>query len=135
MEKEQIIRGRIEQIREIYKWTENSLANNPATQKRLNRQLSHNATITVDTLLLILEACPGVSAEWLLRGHGEMIVEDSGNSLAGTFSHNKGDKIGVNNDSKVIQRFLSLLEEKDRQIDRLLHILSNADCLTISKKV
>ena len=134
MENEQIIRGRIEQIRDIYKWTENSLANNPATQKRLNRQLSHNATITVETLLLILDACPGVSAEWLLRGRGEMIVEDPGDSLADTFSHNKGDRIGVHNDSEVIQRFLSMLEEKDRQIDRLLHIISKADCQLITGK-
>lgn len=76
LNEDNIIRGRIAEVRRVFKWTENSLAPDGATQKRLNRQLSHNATITLDTLLLILEACPGLSADWLLLGRGEMLRGD-----------------------------------------------------------
>lgn len=85
------------------------MAKDSATQKRLNRQLSHGGTITLDTLLIILEACPDVSADWLLLGTGDM--KRSANSLP------EDDSM-----KDIVRRFLSLLEEKDRQIDRILSL-------------
>lgn len=43
-----------------------------AMQKRLSRQLNGGATITFETISSILSTFPNVSAEWLLRGEGEM---------------------------------------------------------------
>lgn len=106
-----IIRGRIEEVRQLYKWTENSISKDSATQKRLNRQLSHGGTITLETILLILEACPEVSADWLLLGRGEML------------SSTKGDDAG-NPGNETVSRFLALLEKKDEQMDRLIDMLS-----------
>lgn len=103
------IRDRITKLKQTYQWTENSLAEDSATQKRLNRQLSHGATITLQTLLLVLKACPDVSADWLLFGQGDMTGRE------------KAEPQDV---SEITLRFLSLLEEKDRQIDRLLQLLS-----------
>ena len=113
MDKMEKIRQRIAEVKKLYKWTENSLARDAATQKRLNRQLSHGGTITLETLLLILEACPGLSSDWLLFGRGDMMLPPSESTENGAAP--AGDSTA---------RFLSLLEEKDRQIDRLLALLS-----------
>ena len=68
------LRNRISESKVKFSWSENSLSNgDKATQRRLNRQLSHDAAITSDTLILILEQCKELSAEWLMRGEGEML--------------------------------------------------------------
>lgn len=46
-------------------------------QVRLSRQINNGATITFETVSNILDAFPDVSAEWLLRGKGEMLVASS----------------------------------------------------------
>lgn len=43
-----------------------------AMQKRLSRQLNGGATITFETISSILNTFQNISAEWLLRGEGEM---------------------------------------------------------------
>lgn len=48
-----------------------------AMQKRLSRQLKGGASVTCETLLSILNRYNNVSAEWLLRGKGEMLLNDS----------------------------------------------------------
>lgn len=44
-------------------------------QKTLNSQINDVTTLSTSTILLILKAFPDVSAEWLLRGNGEMIMQ------------------------------------------------------------
>lgn len=114
------IRNRIAKVKEVFKWTENSISGDSATQKRLNRQLSHGATITLDTLLLILNACPGLSADWLLLGKGDMI-RGRCDSLTNYIIQSPTSE---RNDLEITSRFLALLEEKDNQIDRLIDLLS-----------
>ena len=114
---EKDVRKRIAVIKSEWKWTENSLARDSATQKRLKRQLSHDATITLDTILLILEACPDVSADWLLRGTGTMTVPTPGEPRP-------AGPTDFQSSSDLCYRFLGLLEQKDRQMDRLIDLLS-----------
>ena len=79
MQTENDVRQRISAVFAEFAETENGLANgDKAKQKRLNRQISHDGAITVDTLLLILNAHTDVSAEWLLRGVGDMRVLPDG---------------------------------------------------------
>lgn len=113
------VRMRIAAIKKEKKWTENSLAKDPATQKRLNRQLSHDATITLDTILLILAAYPDISADWLLRGTGTMttLSPEENNPACPADSQSRYP-------SDLYIRFLCLLEQKDRQIERLIDLLS-----------
>ena len=69
MQTENDVRCRISRVLAENGLTENKLADgDSSTQKRLNRQLSHDAAITVDTLLRVLSACPDVSADYLLTG-------------------------------------------------------------------
>lgn len=113
------VRGRIKQLQTEKGLTENGLAagNTPA-QKRLNRQLSHGAGITLDTLLRILEACPDISADWLLRGSGEMSINGNHN-VTGTGHATVTAPHGLSEDF-----VRDLLAEKDRQINALLAMLA-----------
>lgn len=43
-------------------------------QKTLNNQINADVQISLSTILLILEAFEDVSAEWLLRGKGAMLL-------------------------------------------------------------
>ena len=74
MQTENDVRQRISAVLAEFGYTQNSFAGgNKAIQKRLNRQLANDgAAITVETLLLILNKHTDVSAEWLLRGIGDM---------------------------------------------------------------
>lgn len=74
------VRERINELLKDKGLTQNSVAagDKPA-QKRLNSQISHGAGITLDTLLRIVDACPDVSLDWLLRGNGDMYVTTANN--------------------------------------------------------
>ena len=71
------IRKQLKDILLHYNATLNSLAVDNAMQTRLSRQVNGGAAITYDTILHFLEIFPDVSAEWLLRGKGEMLISDN----------------------------------------------------------
>ena len=45
-------------------------------QKTLNNQINSDVQLSASTILLILKAFPDLSAEWLMRGEGEMFKSD-----------------------------------------------------------
>ena len=66
------VRARINLLLKEKGITQNAVAAGDApAQKRLNSQLSHGAAISLDSVLRVLNACPDVSGDWLLRGIGE----------------------------------------------------------------
>ena len=101
------VRLRINAVLKEKGLTENSVAaGDSATQSRLNSQLSHGAAIALDSVLRVLNACPDVSADWLLRGTGEnATVIGQQNVLAENFVRD-------------------MLAEKDKQIQTLLQIMA-----------
>lgn len=105
------------------KITENSVAaGDSATQSRLNSQLSHGKKITLDTILRILDACPEVSADWLLRCTGEMYKTTKitgANSVTGRNATVIGQQTAILSENFV----RDMLAEKDKQIQTLLAIL------------
>ena len=129
-EKENLVRDRIKRLQNEKGFTENGLsAGDQPTQKRLNRQLSHGAAITLDTMLRILDACPEVSADWLLRGSGDIFI------TSGTNSNGKvtgAEKVTGKNATIIGQQSATLSEdfvrgllaEKDKQIETLLALLA-----------
>lgn len=48
-------------------------------QKTLNNQINSDVQMSASTILLIMDAFPDISAEWLLRGEGEMKKSTSSN--------------------------------------------------------
>ena len=73
---ETIIRLKIKELVDENGQTAHSLSDNPAQNRRLNRQINEGSAITMPTLLDILDKFPSVSAEWLLRGEGEKYKTD-----------------------------------------------------------
>lgn len=70
---ENSVRERIMSVIKDGNFSINSLSNgNKTLQRRLNRQINEGASITVETISSILETFPNVSAEWLIRGEGDM---------------------------------------------------------------
>lgn len=83
--------------------------------------LNGNRGVSAGLLSKFLETYPSVSAEWLMRGAGSMFAADG---------HVGGENIANNNNSQInagdtINRLVSLLEEKDKQINQLLQILAS----------
>lgn len=122
-EKAENVRTRINEVLRENKITENSVAaGDSATQSRLNSQLSHGKKITLDTILRILDACPDVSADWLLRGTGEMYKSTKitgANSVTGRNATVIGQQTAILSENFV----RDMLAEKDKQIQTLLAIL------------
>lgn len=142
---EESVRERIAALQKEKGFTENGLADGDTpTQKRLNRQLSHGAVITLDTMLRILDAFPDISAEWLLRGVGDMYYNNSGVTGANKVTGRHATVIGTQSNglsegsvrellagkekpgTELSEAFVrELLAEKDKQIQTLLNLLSN----------
>ena len=87
----------------------------------LGKMLAGKQNITDSTLRKIVDAT-GSSFEWLKYGEGEMFINDSKPKTTTINSNNENSNI---NDSDTINRLLALLEEKDKQINQLLQIISN----------
>lgn len=117
------VRARINLLLKEKGITQNAVAAGDApAQKRLNSQLSHGAAISLDTVLRILAVCPDVSADWLLRGAGEMYksVKITGaNSVTGCNATVIGQQTAILSENFV----RDMLAEKDKQIQTLLTLM------------
>lgn len=51
-------------------------------ERTMYDQINGNSKIGVTTLCALLEYCPNISAEWLLRGEGEMLKSSATNHTA-----------------------------------------------------
>ena len=60
-------------------------------QTTLSNQMKSPRGISVDVVMLTLEHFPDISAEWLLRGKGEMILSDNLPPILGDESENDID--------------------------------------------
>lgn len=79
-----MIRERFKSVLSHYGVALSSIAVDSAMQTRLSRQVNAGAAITYDTIYRLLEVFPDVSAEWLLRGNGQMLISDSLPSFHGS---------------------------------------------------
>ncbi len=92
------VKARIKALLKERRVTENQLSNDgPFSQKVLNNQISHQATLTVEMLLFILDRFPDVSADWLMRG-----TETDHNTVVA--------------DTEAVRGLVTQLAEKDRQL-------------------
>ena len=72
------VKRRIREILEKYRLNPTQLAKKyELNQKTLNNQINGETALSASTILLILDSIPEVSAEWILRGEGEQIRENS----------------------------------------------------------
>lgn len=107
------IRNRLKNILLHYGCTINSMSKDSAMQTRLSRQINGGSAITYDTISIFLEVFHEISAEWLTRGKGEMILSDSLPIIEGKENDNELD-LHAN-----LARAISELEEYKIQVLRL----------------
>ena len=70
-----IFRSRIEKIMTSEKLGITALSNKIGVpQSTLSNQLSGNSSVGISVLYRILDAFPSISAEWLMRGEGDMYI-------------------------------------------------------------
>lgn len=97
-------------------------------QKTLNNQVSvsNPASLTLETILLILERFPNVSTEWLLRGNGSMFLDEEESSSDSDTTHAKRTsdyriKVIEKEDIQSNDKYLdALIEEKNKRIADLI---------------
>lgn len=95
-------------------------------QTTVNNQLLGKRGISIDLILSILEAYPDISSEWLLRGVGEMFIENVGYfpSSLGEDSDKyevsvqklKEKIISLEAENKVLRELAGLKEKKSEKI-------------------
>ena len=97
-------------------------------QKTLNQQLRGERSLSLDTVLSVLSSNEDISAEWLIRGEGDMFRhagQHVGDIIGSTavVNHGDGNSIANNDTTNLQSKYLDLLAKKDQQIDRLLSII------------
>lgn len=120
--------SRIKEVIAYYKLTDRAFAIKCGIkQNTLSRQLNGVSEISVPTINAILDNYDDISAEWLLRGKGEMLISANQQKdenterisrLVDTIATLQGT---INEQAKTIQ----LLEEKERRLNGELAMLKN----------
>lgn len=94
-------------------------------QNTLSRQLGGAREVSLTTICAVLDKCPEISAEWLMRGKGEMLLtseqpdaEDRMNKLIDTIAFQQ-DTI------KNYKNLITDLENKNRLLEEELTIFKN----------
>lgn len=86
-------------------------------QTTLNNQIKSPRGISVSVILLTLNTFPDISAEWLLRGKGEMILSDNLPPILGDESENDLDthaKLAqATKEIDILHQEISILKEKN----------------------
>ena len=86
------VRDRILQVFNYFATNINKFSGgDTALRNRLTRQLKENAAVTIDTVNAVLSSYSDVSAEWILRGKGNMLISDNLPSFYGEESENEMD--------------------------------------------
>ncbi len=115
---ERFVNQRVEQAIEQQNISLNKLASMIGyTQSKLYKQLKGDTSFNVDTLRLIALGLPNVSAEWLLRGEGDMIKPTS---FFGKVVNKIEQAFPCGNASDTsVSIYEDLLEQRDRRIREL----------------
>lgn len=97
-------------------------------QNTFSRQISGESALSASSLLSIIGFFPDISAEWLMRGEGDMFRhagQHVGDIIGSTavVNHGDGNSIANNDTTNLQSKYLELLAKKDQQIDRLLSII------------
>lgn len=80
-------------------------------QTTLNSQLSSTKGVSSNVILLTLDTFPDVSAEWLLRGKGEMLIASSPNEKK------EEEALAESLFRNVLVEFMSMVNKRLQSID------------------
>lgn len=115
---------RVTKIKEHYGLNELQLANRLGMpQSTLNYYFKQNRMPSIDTILVLLNEFSDISAEWLLRGTGSMLVSDNLPPITGTETD---DALTLHAE---LTRATARLEELTAENAKLLHQLDFMEAL------
>lgn len=111
-----IIRERICKLLDYVGLNPSSLSINPIIQQKLNKQINGNGALSADIIYIVLEKIPVSSAEWLLRGEGEMLKSSSiaETNEASLIEELKAENNRLKGENRVLRELNGLGERKDR---------------------
>ena len=93
-------------------------------QKTLNNQINGDTSLSVSTILLIKEAIPDVSIEWLIMGEGEMLKQKK-QPVDADFALQV-----LNEKDKKIEELIRDNERKEQELSELKKRYSNSATIT-----
>lgn len=120
---EEFIRQRICEVLSFHKMNPTQLSKgNSALQVRLSRQLNQGAAISCKTISFILDRFQNVSAEWLLRGKGEMFLKEENKEPAAPSRQSKNEDvqfmreriISLESENRVLREMLGLQRDSEK---------------------
>lgn len=118
------VKSRLRTALEAYNENPTSLAKKfGVNQKTLNNQINSDTAVSLSTILLISEALPEISLEWLLRGRGEMKPKAVPTVNSNNINSNVNSKVNESTGMLPESFVRDMLAEKDKQIQTLLEIL------------
>lgn len=108
-----IIRERVRELLEHVGLSPTSLTANPLVKQKLDRQINGEGAISVDVIYILLEKIPSLSAEWLLRGKGQMIKMPSAGVVNDpSLSDIEKENIALRAENKLLRELQGLGERK-----------------------
>lgn len=110
-----IIRERVRELLKHVGLSPTSLSANPLVKQKIDSQINGEGAIGADVIYIILEKIPSVSAEWLMRGEGEMLRSSLPDSIAENSSLVEELKAEINmlkGENRVLREQVGLGERK-----------------------
>lgn len=110
-----------ERIKKVFRYKDTTLSgfagNNSSLQKKLSRQINLGGGLTFETISSILDRYPDISAEWLLRGKGDMlsVLSSDIQKVAEAEPAKAGEK----------EDYLKVIKLQQEQIATLIKLLDN----------
>lgn len=106
------VRQRIRKVLESQGITLNAISKSMGyPQSNLNKQVNFATSISLKTMLVILDYAKNVSSEWLLRGEGEMLKSESSNLEI--VEELKAENNMLKGENRVLREQLGLGERKE----------------------
>lgn len=123
---ENIVKQRIREVLCAYGANPTNLAKRfGVNQKTLNNQINGDTSISISTILLIKEAIPDVSIEWLIMGEGEMLKQKK-QPVDADFALQV-----LNEKDKKIEELIRDNERKEQELSELKKRFSNSATITM----
>lgn len=108
---EQDVKSRLRLVLEAHNENPTRLAKRfSVNQTTLNNQINKDTAIALSTILLIAQAIPEISLEWLLRGIGKMSLTSAPEENSGNIQNIHGDGNHHNTNGKADDRYIAHLE-------------------------
>lgn len=92
-------------------------------QTTVNNYILGKRKMSLEFICKILSACPNISADWLLRGKGEMLISERNNMEN---SNNVYSIVG-NNSKELIASIMMQISKKDEQLAKKDEQLAEKD--------